>query len=441
MKIPGFQLSARQLIIILVVAMIIRFFCAGMPPLITVDSKAYYTCAMALLSGDLGSFYVERTPGYPLILMLVMALTQETSPEALTQPLLILQSILGCLSALLAGDIFYRLFQNRLWAVSVGILCAVSPALLHYEHAFLTEAVYTFSLLLYVRLLVGCWQNRNSPQPPNMLACMVLGLLTGWLMWIKPIAMAVGFGTILFLVLIRPQINPQHFQKIAIGYLAGWMLLVVPWISFNWVTHQTITFAASSGANQLYKTIDWVDWKSPQEAEYKTLLLQRYPVQPKEKSYRAVNDAHVIMYERDRQVKGYSEIYLAHDNAARNISNEVILNHPVQYLVITLQEFFKFVTQPLGDAVDIGHIVWQAVFLFSLIGMALLLLTPSISLLQRFPMILAGMHWVLYPLLTISDPRYRVPLEPLFMMIAVYGAMRLWATYQTTDQRHPQEVV
>jgi len=462
--------------IIFGVALLLRFLLSGIETTLWVDSYTYLKTAEAFASGDWVQAHIDRTPGYPLLIAFVSLLVRQ---DNLVSILAGINALLGALIPVLVYRLSWRIFGQGPLAFVTGLIAAVLPMPIQYEHSVLSETLYSFSILLYCEWLLRCLN-----KPWQAIGWLILGLLAGWLMWIRFIGSAVFLAT---LVTLRNL--PDFSLKRVSLYVLGWGILIVSWVGFNAGVHQAPIFSAGSGANQLYKTIDWVNWKSPLESPYKQTLYERVNANPPGRAYRAVNDVHVLMMQSpsNKQVP-YSELYLKHDNSARQISQEAMWDHPIQYLVITVKECFKLFTSP--DGWDPYFLIGLPLILLSLIGLVFCyhwkLKTPiadkillgtlgglivfnvgdkvlqyatHLTFLNVFqwitlPMLLMVVvmlwlmnrlqpedehswaayalgliviaHGLLIPILTISDSRYRTPLEPLMLLFAAYAASEIW---------------
>lgn len=433
---------------IIVAGILIRFFTSGMRVFVSPDSMAYWYTAEAILAGDWIHTYVERTPGYPVFLMLIQGLTMmskdvlgASDPQVLFQKwLLLAQSVLGIVNALLLNTCAKRLTQNTVLAFYAGLVMLLLPDLLLYEHAFLAETIYTTGLLLWFTCFLSCQKTvqDNSLQKPYLLKVALLGLLTGWLMLVKPIAVSVAIcGTI---GLWR---NKRYvWQSIAL-FGAAIATCILPWMMMNANVHGTFTLAAGKGANQLYKMIDDVDWVSPLAGEYKIQLHQRYLVHPEGETYNAVNDVHVLMDGQAKRKPNYSAIYLKHDENAGLLAWEAITQHPLSWIYQTAKQWLDFFVKPSTSIVRLPLFsfwsifscqVWQVLMLLSGLGAIVAISRRNLPFIMAFALVMS--HSVLYALSTLADARYHIPLEPFALLLAVYLVSLLIAN----PAGDPQEV-
>ena len=425
-----FQLNLSSILLILVIALVPRFFCASVEISIWPDSNAYLNSTQALLTGQYQNFYVERTPGYPLFLASIITVLKflgySANPELLKNTVAIVQALLGAATALLCAEISIRVFNNAKWALAAGIICALSPNLIFYEHSVLTESLYGFLMTLYCLSLF--WVNTGS----KTWLAVVTSIIASLTLWTRHIALvAVIISAISFWL--------HKKQKLLITYAAIVFLAVGSWVGYHIQHHNIVAFSAGSGLNQLYKVVDFVDYKSSLQSDFKKLLWQRRQIHPPQRTYEAVNDVHVLHTVAEKQEpnpRPYYQIYLADDQAAAQIVKETVFKKPVAYVMSTLRQYYQLLVP--GTQWDPHSLYWAPVFLLAIIGFGLLLKQqPKVNWLKT-PGILVGFivtsHLLLYPWMTVCVPRYRIPLEPLLVVFAVYGTRRLWQTHQALKE-------
>ena len=409
------------LIIVFLGALVVRFVCSSTPASITPDSNAFMEAAQALFTQQWWQFRAERIPGYPLFLVLIISLLQAVGMKMLTlatlaNTVVLFQSLLGCLTALLACETTQRLLKNPTLSLLAGLACALSPDLILSEHAVLTESLYAFLLALYAFALVS-YSGRG-----------VLGAISVLLVWTRHVAIVVAAVTALYFWFSR--------QKQALCVYSALVLLAIgSWAMFQYQAHGFWGYSAGSGLNQLYKTVGFVDYQSPLEANFKQLLWQRVQLHPPRRLYEAVNDVHVI--HAGQQLQRYDQIYLADDRAAARIAQEAILKQPVRYVFVTVRQLAELLLT--GTDWDPQMLYWSPLLLLSLLGMALAMrsLQSLNTPLGVIACITAG-QFLLYPWMTVCVARYRIPLEPLVIILAAHGLACLMAHYKNAAKLSAQ---
>ncbi|HYS55402.1 MAG TPA: hypothetical protein VER58_16715 [Thermoanaerobaculia bacterium] len=192
------------------------------------DSFTYLTPARSLLHGlglldDRGVAETLRTPGYPLLLALF---------GARTMPIIILQHLLNV--ALAIGIYLLVLFRSgRFPALMASLLFALDVPTIHYANKVLTETVFT--VLLYVVFVLAL----HRPRP------IAVGLLTGVLVLIRPIALLYFIALAVFFMVRR-----LPMRRVALFVVMA-LLLPTAWAIRNRVRTGVFTVSSIGDINLL----------------------------------------------------------------------------------------------------------------------------------------------------------------------------------------------
>src|SRR5215210_1057121 len=133
--------AAIWLIVTISVAMRLAFATSA-PPFLNSDSPSYYLPARALADGQALDLGLHRTPTYPVVIAIVIAIFGEDLQKLVT----VQHFAFGPITAVLAY-VFGCLVTRRVIALVAAILVAVSGPLLLYEHYVMSEALFTPLLL------------------------------------------------------------------------------------------------------------------------------------------------------------------------------------------------------------------------------------------------------------------------------------------------------
>jgi hypothetical protein len=193
------------------------------------DSFTYLAPARSLLQGlgfldDTHAIETLRTPAYPLLLALL---------GARTLPLIVLQHLLNALLALGIYLFVIGRTGNRQAALIAALLFSVDVPTIHYANKVLTETLFTF--LLYVVFVLAL----QRPRP------IVLGILTGILVLVRPVALFYFIALAFFFVLQRIPV-----RQIVI-FVAVALVLPVGWVVRNRVQTGVFTLSSVGGFNML----------------------------------------------------------------------------------------------------------------------------------------------------------------------------------------------
>jgi 4-amino-4-deoxy-L-arabinose transferase-like glycosyltransferase len=419
------------------------------------DSQSYLLPAWQLLHGDGFSPELRRTPGYPLLIAAAFRALGED-----LQSLALAQHALGLATAILTYVIGQRLFGRAAGLLAAAAVAVSGPQLI-YERYLMTEALFGFALAVVGLALVTALR-RPTPQ-----ALLFVGLSVGLAALTRPVAQAIlPLAFAAFLALLprwRPALR-------AVGLtLAGFALIVAPWMLRNVAAHDTPAASGGLGRSLIARTVKYdnlVDWKWLSEtyggrddlpARERMLLYRKRGNIPEGRSVRPYQDSLI----RDLGLsQGQAE------SAMRDIGLEAIGRRPLDYargsLLFTLQLFLgrdelfqshwkqraskdwseqwddrlDFLVAPIAPQQVQGQATAAALtdlYQPARLGWALLALFGAGCLLavrepaRRPALLLAGIVLTLLTFSAFLDgpvPRYRYPLDPLIAVLASGGLVR-----------------
>jgi hypothetical protein len=202
------------------------------PPLLNPDSGGYYPPARNLVYGEGFDLGLRRTPTYPLFLAAVITFVGEDLQKIVTVQHFVFGPLLVTLTYLLG-----RLTTGRLPALLAAGLVAVAAPLLLYEHYIMTEI--PFAVLLLALLCTLILPTRRA----SLRWAAATGVLFGLLILCRPsgqILAPLVAGTVLL-----AQANWRH-RLTSIGLtIAATLIVVAPWMAYNWQTQGVFTIAGS----------------------------------------------------------------------------------------------------------------------------------------------------------------------------------------------------
>jgi 4-amino-4-deoxy-L-arabinose transferase-like glycosyltransferase len=226
------DLAALSLIVIVGAALRVAFS-PGAPVFVHGDSYQYFRPAHAVMTGDGFPLPLKRPPVYPVFMAGVGSLLGEDLRHLTT-----VQHILGVATGALVYGVG-RLTFGRGVGLLAGLATVLSGGLLIYEHYVLSEAVFTFLLVLGVLLYLlgvrrgGGWWGAAA------------GVTIGLAALTRPHAQALLLLAPIAVVLCCRRWCPT-VRLTAVAVLAAGALLV-PWMARNQIVHGSFTVAGSSG--------------------------------------------------------------------------------------------------------------------------------------------------------------------------------------------------
>jgi 4-amino-4-deoxy-L-arabinose transferase-like glycosyltransferase len=226
------DLVALSLIVVVGAALRVAFS-PGAPVLVHGDSYQYFRPAHALITGDGFPLPLKRPPVYPVFMAGVGSLLGQDLRHLTT-----VQHLLGVATGALVYGVG-RLTFGRAVGLLAGLATVLSGGLLIYEHYILSEAVFTFLLVLGVLLYLlgvrrgGGWWGAAAG------VSIALAALT------RPHAQALLLLAPVAVVLCCRRWCPTVRLTVVAVLAAG--ALLVPWMARNQIVHGSFTVAGSSG--------------------------------------------------------------------------------------------------------------------------------------------------------------------------------------------------
>jgi 4-amino-4-deoxy-L-arabinose transferase-like glycosyltransferase len=233
------ELAALLLVLVLGAAMRLPLY-FWLPVLSDGDSFQYYRPAHRLMDGIDFPLPLKRPPGYPWFLAAIGALTGRA-----LEHVVLAQHILGLSTAALAFGLGLITF-GRTAAVIGGLAAAISGELLLWEHYMMTESLFTFLVTLATFLFV---LGVRSQKAAAFIGC---GLAIGLAALTRPHAQV--------LLLLGPLVLAWHYRGLrriwrpTVLLASAMLIVIVPWMVRNYLTHGTFTIAGSLGQQLVYKT-------------------------------------------------------------------------------------------------------------------------------------------------------------------------------------------
>jgi hypothetical protein len=195
------------------------------------DTADYLTAARALVAT--GSFTSEfRLPGYPVFIGAALLTTRGLGFAIALQALLLL------MTAGIYWAIGERIVPRS--GLPTLILVCFNPAAAFYVQQILPETLFTFFLALNVYfVLQTCRTGSTAAALSAGLAAGGTAMIRGngqFVIWITPIAMFAGYA-----VLHRNALGRPAFKMVAWSVMAAY-LVCAPWLVHNWTIGEGISF-------------------------------------------------------------------------------------------------------------------------------------------------------------------------------------------------------
>jgi 4-amino-4-deoxy-L-arabinose transferase-like glycosyltransferase len=317
----------------------------------------------------------------------------------------IIQSLFDFASCILLYLIGKRLYNPRVALIALGIF-AILPTQLLYVSEIMTETIFTSFLLLSIWLACLYIEKRSA------WLLLSIGLLIGYATLIRP---AVLLLPIVFLIFFRANATPMRYRELAVaivlfGVSAG--VVIVPWMWRNYNTFDHFALTSNAGENL------WIGHHEGANGTY-NFSTEDNPLQSISDDFARSDLGEKLAFQFVRE-HPLSEIPLTIKKIAFFFSADY-------WLVMTLDYHERWKTYP-NAATIYGE--------FSLpFAISVLLPFCIVAILAIFGLSFARnddllsisfvrnilIYWLLTEILIFASPRFRVPVNGLFVLAAAYG--------------------
>lgn len=385
----------KNLLLIFFLAIAVRiFYIFAFPPrpMDWDDSKAWNFVALKFLKGEGFLTHTEamdpkRPPVYPIFMAGIYKLFGQENFLAIK----VAQAFVSALTCLLFYAVAYLLFgpTSALWS---GWLTAFYPPLIIYSEILVSETI--FIALLYGFLFL--WLFAKQQSAPILYGC--AGFLLGLANLCRGTILFFPLILLLFLPFLKKFGNEKNSNVLILVSIN--FLVIAPWTWRNYQVYGGFIPTASGGAEQFWSgTLPWEEQRLFGDSELMKAIQRKAT---------SVVEAERLFFK---------------DAVARIRAN------PWSYFRITIKKFFFFWFQPIGQKLTekrfpvigkflyAGHTFFILMFIFGII----ITLEQWKSLLPIYLLIIyiSCLHILLAP-----EPRYRLPLEPIFLMFATHGILK-----------------
>ena len=345
-----------------------------------------------------------RTPGYPLFLVPFVMITNSALPIVVVQHLL---------AALLAAAVFLvalRWSGSRVAATCAALLFAIDTPVIHYANKVLSETLFavvffaTFLAVLRVRGIRGA---------------VLTGLATGALVLIRPVA-------ILWFVVVAIYFFVSERRRLIAAFAVSALLLPIAWGTRNLMRTSVFTISSIAGTNMLFY-----------RAAGALAITDDYdfPDALKDRQAEVIDPVDELVFANEH-VDDREE--LPHAVQARyfsKVGRQILLQHPKGAFLLTLH----------GIEMNLLDSDWEAMMMVSTLAPTIIRLSIDTLTHIEFLLAIAGIFamWrrdrtlALFVGLTLiyfvvisaggeSESRFRVPVMPLYVIAAGFGARRVF---------------
>jgi len=392
--------------------------------------------SLGLMPGEpVALSYIERVPFYPLVVALLQAV-------GLGAPVVIaaVNGLFDAMTCVLIG-LLGCMLDRRLGLVA-GLIAAVWPNLVVHSAIVLSDSLF---VLLFTVLLYGAATFLRAPQ---LGWCLRSGGLLGLAVITRPVAqfLVPPIGVAIAVIALYHGRGKLHAIGLAIVFLVGASIATLPVLIHNWVKFDNFSFGVQSGTHLAY-------WVVPpiKAAEHGTPLADtvsnvraRYQADLKRDG---VRDAELSAFQVDRRLK---DIAIAEITASSPLAIAkawfkgmvVNLASPAMLIdtrvrALSTQSFYDLEAPHFAAKVwryvSANGPVYMLLFVFGALGSVVTLCLSAYGALllwrrNRWAMIFAGLAMLYFLLVNgpVASPKYRLPIEPIMVILTALGGLGLW---------------
>jgi hypothetical protein len=293
------------------------FFFRSFPdPFPTPDTWSYLSGAYGLLEKGQFDLFAMRTPGFPLLVWLVLATSRSFAV------LTVVHGVLTLLSAVAIGYVVRAFGGPWRWPAALAVsFVALNPHLLYWEHFVMTEgsfqAFFVFTLGAIALTLLR----------PTAAWAGIAGFLSAVAVLIRPQGQFLIPLMLISLAWAIRRLGRRRFLTILGAAIAGPVILLGGWSARNARVHYFFGLSNVTPLVNLGITARWIDLDSPLLAEDKALIadsIRRYRSMPDNVNwvqYSAEGPATILNRKYGSDERRRDEVY-------NTLAREAALKHP-----------------------------------------------------------------------------------------------------------------
>ncbi len=309
------------------------FFQSFPDPLPTADTWSYLTGVYGLLERGQFDLFAMRTPGFPLLVWMVLATFKSFAALTVVQGLLTLFSAIG------VGYVVRSFGGPWRWPAAIGVsLVALHPHLFYWEHFVGTEGSFQAFFLCALSATA------LTILKPTIMRASIAGLLSAVAILIRPQGLFLIPLMLLALAWILRGQGRRRLLAILGAAIVAPVILLGGWSARNAFVNNFFGLSNIGPLQQLGVTARWIDLDHPTLAEDKALIadsIRRYRSMPDNVAwvqYSADGPAVILAHKYASDPRRLDAVYGA-------LAREAFFRHPVACVGRGLATTAKLVTQ------------------------------------------------------------------------------------------------
>ncbi len=325
---PTYTVKALLLVLILIgiLPRVIIWF--NYEPIVYNDTNLYAELAGYIQQLDFDGYNGERTPGYPLWLLLG-GLNYES--------VWLMQSFLGILiSVMLFGLGFYQT-KSTFLAFLIGLSYALSINQIFFEAAILTETLGTFLLILSLSIYV--WMGEAGPKK-IVFYCAFLGIVVAWAILTRRILLIIVPVYFFFLIwrYWGKTATKLDLVKYLLSYILPTVIVIFGWSLFNKVTINYFGLTTLGGYSLTARAGRFIELMPDEYSVVKETYIETRQKQLEKDRGEAMVIWRAIPEMIERTGLSYAEL----SAELNQMSRAFFIQHPTLLVEHSVEAWFKF---------------------------------------------------------------------------------------------------
>ncbi|MBI4370714.1 MAG: glycosyltransferase family 39 protein [Elusimicrobia bacterium] len=344
------------------------------------DDGVFLEGARAFLG--LNPFPIAHPPGYSLFLAPFIALGG---------PVLALwaQLLLSAAVPVLVYRLALTLRRERAEALAAGWLAVLHPMLVYFSARVMSEMLFSVLVCVFFLFWLKAWSNGRSRDAA------LAGFLGGAATLTRGVMLP--FGGVLALAAFLSRREQPRWAALVAACGAAWFLALVPWTARNWAVYRRFIPVSVQGGWNLYEG---------QTVDPEGIRFERASAMGEEARALGLSDPFAVDAHFAQKAKAW------------------IQGEPLEFLRLCARKAVRFwrpaPEAPHGLAVRLGAGAFAVlVFAAALLGLRPVLAAPGAWFLLAWVLHLNLLHSVFA-----SNLRYRLPVEPVLLILAGAGLGR-----------------
>ncbi len=403
------------------------------------EDQGMYLASAELINSGGSVFFPERTPGYPLLINGVQLILGTNEYN-----FIVFQCILDSLTCVIISRTTYKLLgEGKLIA---GLLSAANLNLIVFSSMFLTDTVFTFLFVCFLSATVKFFKHADIKHLIVAALCLSLSAtIRSASYYLIPGAL----GFLLIYLFYRAKFKFKRLVLGTFGSLVPCIFLLGPLHLNNWDRYQTVDLVSQTGTALL-------NWVLPGTVQYsgigsyqegKHLASQKLADRMRSDNLTELpsNPFLASEYQSEVAIQAIKELGVV--SIARawfvgsilNIAAPSIMSAPF-FRAMNTQSFYYTegagVVDKMLNFLSVNSLTFNLLFLIgtlisgalaalSLTGFLLLLQSKSFDLrIAVYFLTVMGLYFLLITGPIIGS-KYRLPIEPIMTMFAVYAIVRV----------------